>query len=138
MAPPSPPQLDRSAALPRGVLYGILMGLFILAGCSSFSNEEPPVSDSTFTRVLTEIHLMEARSNREPPLPPGIRDSILARYDLQPEEYKATLEHYSRHPQAFENLYQGVIDSLQATRNRLREAPQTVPDSLRRPNSNTP
>lgn len=112
---------------------GMLLGLFILVGCSSFSKEAPPVPDSTFSRVLMEMHLREARATREPPLPPGIRDSILARYDLQPDEYEATLEHYSRHPQAFEDLYQKVIDSLRATRNTMRGGTQTIPDSLSQP-----
>ncbi len=107
-----------------------MLCLFLLPGCSRFSDDTPPVPDSTFTRVLMEMHLMEARSTLEPPLPPGLRDSILARYDLQPEEYEATLEHYSRNPQAFETLYQKVIDSLRSTRNTMREGPATIPDSL--------
>lgn len=109
-----------------------MLCLLLLVGCSRFSNEEPPIPDSTFTRVLTEMHLMEARSTLEPPLPLGLRDSILARYDLQPEEYEATLEHYSRNPQAFETLYQTVIDSIRATRNTMRESPKSLPDSLSR------
>lgn len=121
------------------VFAGLLLGGFILAGCSGFSNEAPPVPDSTFSRVLAEMHLVKARANLEPPLPPGVRDSVLARYDVQPEEYEAALEHYSRRPQAFEKLYQKVVDSLRASQNRLRGGTQTIPDSLARPESrNTP
>lgn len=114
----------------RGRGLVLVLCFLLLIGCSRFSDDTPPVPDSTFTRVLMEMHLMEARSTLEPPLPPGLRDSILARYDLQPEEYEATLEHYSRNPQAFETLYQKVIDSLRSTRNTMREGPGTIPDSL--------
>lgn len=112
----------------------VLWGFFVLTGCSSFSTEKPPVPDSTFRRVLMEMQLVKARASLEPPLPPGIRDSIFTRYGLQPEDYEATLAYYSRRPQAFETLYQSVIDSLRATRNAIQgNAPPNMPDSLTTP-----
>lgn len=118
----------------RWGLFGIILGLGVLAGCSGFSSDDQPLPDSTFTRVLTELHLATARKTAEVPYPSSLRDSIFARYDVQPTEFDATMEFYSRHPEAFESLYQSVIDTLRTLRYPTRRGPQGVPDSLRNDN----
>lgn len=89
--------------------------LSLLSGCSSFSSTEPPVPDSTLTRVLVELHLTSTRESLDVPSRPGLRDSVLARYDLDEEDVEASLQYYSRRPQAFESLYEAVVDSLRST-----------------------
>jgi len=113
--------------LRRGLL-GVVLGLGLLAGCSGFSSAEEPLPDSTFTRVLTELHLAESRYTTNKPYPQDLRDSIFARYDVQPSEFDATLEYYSRRPETFGALYQSVIDTIQALRSSYR--PTGPPDSV--------
>ena len=114
-------------------LLAVVCGLGLLASCSGFSPEEP-LPDSTFTRVLTEYHLAKTRYSLDAPYPPGLRDSILARYGVAPSEFDAALDYYSRRPKAFNALYQSVIDTLQALQRpgRGNGRPGTVPDSLSR------
>ncbi|PSQ65453.1 MAG: DUF4296 domain-containing protein [Bacteroidetes bacterium QH_2_64_74] len=130
-------RLLQSYALPLWLGEGLLAtvcGLGLLAGCSGFSSEEAPLPDSTFTRVLTEYHLAKTRYSLDAPYPPGLRDSILARYEVAPSEFDAALNYYSRHPKTFESLYQSVIDTLQALQRPGpgSERPDAVSDSLSR------
>lgn len=104
----------------RPSLIGIVVGLGLLTGCSGFSSSEEPLPDSTFTHVLTELHLAKGRYTVDAPYPKGLRDSIFARYDVRSSEFDATLEYYSRHPEAFGILYQSVIDTLQSMQSAAR------------------
>jgi hypothetical protein len=72
------------------------------------------------TVVLTEMHLAAERYNVTESVPPGIRDSIFAHFSVAPADYDATLQYYSRHPEAFETLYNAVVDSLNAARMSVR------------------
>ena len=118
--------------LRRGVL-GAFLAVGLLTGCSGFSPGDDRLPDSTFTRVLTELHMASSRQSRDVSTPPGLRDSIFARYSVDPPEFEATLRHYTRHPAQFEAVYKTVIDTLQALRRptRSRSGSQSVPDSLR-------
>jgi len=109
-------------------LLALGLGLALLGGCSGVSSNERPLPDSTFTQVLTEIHLQTARHARETPVPPGLRDSIFARYDVRPAAFEATVRYYSRRPQAFDQLYQSVVDTLKAL--QRPEGSRTIPDSI--------
>lgn len=124
---PSVPALWAAASL------AALLGLGILAGCSGFSSDEKPLPDSTFARILTEIHLADARDAIETPAPPALRDSIFARYNVDSSAFDATLDYYSRHPKAFETLYGSVIDSLQSLQRPEGHRPprEEIRDSLR-------
>ena len=125
-----PFQPPPSLAIPlRRSLLGVVVGLGLLAGCSSVSSGDPPLPDSTFTRVLTELHLAKSRYTVDAPYPRSLRDSIFARYDVQSTEFDATLTYYSRHPKSFGALYQSVIDTLQSLQSVNR--PTGLPDTVR-------
>lgn len=122
-----------SVLVPSGLgLLGVVLSLGLLVGCSSVTSDEKPLPDSTFTRVLTELHLARARQNMEAPYPSGLRDSIFARYDVRPADFDATLHHYSRRPEAFGTLYQSIIDTLQALQRpgQRQPGPESIPDSV--------
>lgn len=106
-----------------------LLGTLFLSGCSSFSSEGPALPDSTFTRVLVETHLMTARSRLETAFPPALPDSILQRYDVDRNEVDATLRHYSEHPGEFASLYNSVIDTLNAIRQRRSRSASPTSDT---------
>ena len=127
------------------LIIPLLLGLFlslpvVFSACSSLSDDEPPLPDSTFTRVLVDLHLTTARGERFSSLPPGIEDSVFTHHGVRAEEVDATLRYYTRHPKALESLYNGVIDSLNALQTRLRSqrSPSSPPDSTRRRRSEAP
>ena len=116
----------------RWGLMGVVLGVLLLAGCSSFSSEEKPLPDSTFSHLLTELHLATIRANMDSTNTSGLRDSIFAHYDVQRSEFDATLRYYTHHPKAFGTLYQSIIDTLQALQfpEQSGAAPKGVPDSI--------
>lgn len=123
------------ASTARGLLLGVLVaGSLLVGGCSAFSTGERPVADSTFTRVLTELHLAHTRRSLEglPPRP-NLRDSIFARYDVRPSAFDATLRYYSRRPEALARLYQSVIDTLRARQRAARRPRQDAVDGTSEP-----
>ncbi|PSR00023.1 MAG: hypothetical protein BRD48_02360 [Bacteroidetes bacterium QS_9_68_14] len=98
------------------------LALFIGA-CGSPFAEAPPVADSTLVSALAELHLAEARLRSGAPeapdtmrvaLPPGVRDSILARHDMRYRSFRAALDYYVRHPEQYTKLYARVVDTLRA------------------------
>lgn len=108
--------------LPRAVatlFLCVVLGLPAVTACSPFSSPEPPVADSTFSRVLVEFHLLTGRSEIGESAPSGIRDSILARYNVPKSDFKATIDYYSRHPKQFSTLYDSVVDTLRAIEDDL-------------------
>lgn len=121
--------LSPSACRAGWSLLVAALGVCLLAGCSRFSSDPRPVPDSTFTRLLTELHLAAARRDLDAPYPPGLRDSVLAQYGVRKAAFDTTLQYYSRRPEAFKALYQSVIDTLQALQ-RGPGVPSSVPDSL--------
>jgi len=111
------------------LLAGALIGS---SGCSLVTGEAPPVADSTFTRVLVDLHMTTVRADQFTRLPPAATDSVLAFHNVQREAFDATLRYYSRHPETFGSLYDTVIDTLNSLRNRNWEP---APDSSARADS---
>lgn len=112
------------------LLLGVLV-FGVLVGCSQFSSDPKPLPDSTFTRLLTELHLAGARERADAPYPRGLRDSIFARYGVRRTAFEATLKYYSHRPEAFEALYQPVLDTLMALQHAQRSpSTPTIPDSI--------
>ncbi len=121
----------KQALLPA--LLCLLVGSSLLFGACSVASQDPPLSDSTFSRILVDIHLLSARKARPASLPAGLYDSLLTHQGVQREDFRATLQYYTRHPDAFSSLYNNVIDTLKAITSRRRYGPSSspgLPDSL--------
>ena len=117
----------------RGLLLGLvlfcttLLGLG-LSGCASQSTDAPPLPDSTFSRVLVEMHLLSAHASHSEGLPGGAPDSLLRHYDLTREDLEETLRYYSRRPARLNAIYDAVIDTLSALEQRIRYRDTAPPD----------
>jgi hypothetical protein len=125
--------------LPPTLPHALALLLFI-AACGSPFAEAPPVADSTLVSTLAELHLAEARLQNQqggdadrapprrssadsltaPPLPPAVRDSILARHGMTNRQLRVALRYYVRHPEQYAALYGRVVDTLSAEREALR------------------
>lgn len=100
-------------------------GLLGASGCSVVTSDAPPLADSTFTRVLVDLHMTTVRGSQFTRLPPSASDSVLAFHGVQREAFDATLRYYSQNPEAFGALYDTVIDTLNSLRNRNWETSPT-------------
>ena len=120
----------------RALIVPLFIGLLLPLGtsCSPFSSSPPPIPDSTFSRILVELHVLSARGRQESPVPVQVRDSILHHYGVDSSDFEQTLGYYSRRPEDFASLYNTVIDSLNALRSMLQKqaVPSRTRDSVRR------
>jgi len=106
------------------LLLGMLfVGALLSSGCSAVTNDPPPVADSTFARVLVELHLLDAQRRQGIVLPEAVDDTVFARYGVTREDFEQTLTHYSTHPSAFATLYNSVLDTLRAIEQDLPKPP---------------
>jgi hypothetical protein len=92
-----------------------------LAACSNFPSGGPPVDDSTFSAVLVDLHLANARSTHLNARYPGMRDSVLARHGIERSEFTETLRYFTQRPDTFKSLYNGVLDTLNAVEGDVRK-----------------
>lgn len=108
---------------PTHVVGGLLICLGLcgsLMACSSFSPQEPPLPDSTFIEVLTELHLARVRVNLyEDTTVVALRDSILSHYGVPSQQFEEALRYYSERPSAYAPIHGAVQDSLEEGRKRL-------------------
>lgn len=117
------------------LLLCLLVGGSLLLGACSWTEENPPLADSTFSRVLVDFHLLSARKRQPAPLPAGLNDSLLAHHDVRRRDFEATLHYYTRRPDEFASLYNGIIDTLKALNNPRRSSTPEIPDSVRQQRS---
>lgn len=108
------------------LLFEILCLLLLLPACSSFLSEEPAIADSTMIDVLVAFELAHARQTLLTDLTPSDRDAIFAAHGLDRAAYEKAMRFYAEHPEAYVALYDAVLDTLNARRNRLYG---TWPDS---------
>jgi len=114
----------------------LVLGVSVLfPACSLVERNDPPLADTTFARVLVDLHLTAARADRPArEVPPVVHDSLFAHHGIEREAFRTTLRHYVRRPEAFSSLYSAVIDTLSALQsrswNRLSSS-SAPPDSVR-------
>lgn len=110
---------------PRGIPGILVVVVGLMAGCTGFSSAPPPLADSTFARVLVDLHLAQNRHRthaNQSAAPPPPRDSIFAHHSIRATAFEATLRHYSRRPEALAGIYQSVIDTLTARQQAAQRA----------------
>ena len=107
------------------VIGGLLLCLGLcgaLTACSSFSPEEPPLADSTFVDVLTELYLAQGRVTMyEDTTVVALRDSVFSHYGVSQTQFDQALRYYSERPSAYMTIHDAVQDSLEEGRKRLLE-----------------
>ena len=94
----------------------VVLSLAGLSACSVIAEPDPPVADSTLINVLIEFHLADARADLGYDLPPALRDSILAAYDLDSTAFEDAMAYYADRPDAYLALYNELLNHLSAER----------------------
>jgi hypothetical protein len=90
----------------------------IIALISCQNNGNAPISESTFTQILTEMHTAEGAAEGEFP---SAKDSllriyyaqILKKHEVTQTDFDSTLAVYTRQPVAFDSLYSNVLREIQ-------------------------
>lgn len=105
----------RGVASLRGAAW--LPGLLalLLAGCVQTPERVVVIPDSTLVVVLADLHLADARA-RLPNQAIGLRDTVLAFHGLNEAVFQEAMDSFDAHPEELTNLYNTVLDKLNATR----------------------
>lgn len=113
--------MHNAAHMLRGLL--LCLGLCgALTACSSFSPQEPPIADTTFIDVLTELHLAQVRADiYDDSTVVALRDSVFSHYDISQTQFERALTYYSERPSTYISIHEAVQDSLEAGRKRLMQ-----------------
>jgi hypothetical protein len=113
--------MRNAAYMIRGLL--LCLGLCgALTACSSFSPQEPPIADTTFVDMLTELHLAQVRVDiYDDTTLVALRDSVFSHYDVSQTQFERALKYYSERPSTYISIHEAVQDSLEAGRKRLMQ-----------------
>jgi len=112
-----------ASALGTGI---VLITSMSMSGCGLDDEPPLPVADTTMVSVLLDLHLLRARSTYRDTVSSDAferqREAVLTRYGMDDTQLEAAIEAYIRRPDAYENAYGTVIDSLNAVRVTLSRA----------------
>lgn len=75
------------------------------------------------------MHLVKGRAQLPGALPLEFPSRVLQRNQVTRAEFDATMQYYSRHPAAFESLYNGVVDTLSAVQQRAIDRRKAATDT---------
>ena len=87
----------------------------LLTGCVETPERVAVIPDSTLVVVLADLHLADARA-RLPNQAMGLRDTVLAFHGLDEAIFQEAMDSFEAHPEDLTNLYNTVLDRLNATR----------------------
>lgn len=114
---------------PLFILLVVLIGISAACVRSEMRNNRPKVliSQATLTKVITEVHLIEAAMNMRrnngqefEQQKNALYDSLFVNHSLTPQLLEDNLVFYNKRPEIMEKVYQNVIDSLMNMQKNLR------------------
>lgn len=94
--------------------------LVILSACATSDQPENLIGKQKMVKVLTEIHLLEAKINKITIYPKDSAQQVYDHYEellfsdlgISKSQYEVNFNYYLDHPDEFEKIYDVVIDSL--------------------------
>lgn len=100
--------------------YFFLTALVILVACSEPEKPEGVIEPEKMTKVMMEIHILEAKMAYVPVAPADAKKDVYYHYEgllfdslgITKEEYETSFNYYVDHPSEFEKIYSAVVDSL--------------------------
>lgn len=94
--------------------------LLVLAGCERSAG--PPIADSLFVEILTDLHIAEAEVAMREDADAALRDSVLDAHGTTTGRFEETLEFYANDPEAYLEIYNAVINRLNQMEQEERRA----------------
>ena len=100
--------------------YFFLIILVLLLSCGSKDEPEKLIDPTKMAKVLTEIHLLEAKIDAVKIYPADSAQVVYDHYEsllfedlgITKEQYDRSFEYYLENPNEFEKVYTIVVDSL--------------------------
>ena len=94
--------------------------LVILCACGGPEKPENLITPQQMTKLLLEVHILEAKMNKLPVVPLDCTQVVFDHYEkllledmnITEEQYQVSFDYYLDHPKQFEKIYNAVVDSL--------------------------
>ena len=100
--------------------YFFLTALVIVTACGPAEAPEDLLEPEDMTKVLMEVHLLEAKVNELSITPLDSEQVVYDHFEkllfdtlsITQEQYERSFNYYLDHPKQFEKIYNAVVDSL--------------------------
>ncbi|WP_462248250.1 DUF4296 domain-containing protein [Ekhidna sp.] len=102
--------------------------LVIVCSCSSTNEPENLISREKMVKVMTEIHILEAKMSKVQVEPLDSTQSVYDHYEgllfedlgITKDQYEISFNYYVDNPNEFEKIYQAVVDTLMERDNMFK------------------
>ena len=105
-------------------LVAALVGSLFLSSCK-VDHGKPPVDKEEMISLLVDVHIAQSLMMREETIPQDKIDknkyykNVLDKHHVSEADFDSTVAWYARNPGDYKDVYQAVMDTLQARRNRM-------------------
>ncbi|WP_436517207.1 DUF4296 domain-containing protein [Ekhidna sp. To15] len=106
-----------------------LTALVIVCSCSGSNEPDDLIGREQMVKVMTEVHLLEAKINKVPVAPVDSTQAVYDHYEkllfkdlgITQDQYERSFNYYVDNPNEFEKIYSAVVDSLMEKEKRFKK-----------------
>ena len=101
--------------------------VFIFFGCNTTTNDNGIISNDKFTRIIIDIHLIEAKFENQKlkdefkanAILQNDYDSIFDLHNITYEDFQESLKHYSLENNELELIYSKALEEIKKEKSKL-------------------
>lgn len=91
-----------------------------LSACTEPLKHSQRIPDSVYVDLLVDLYLVDARHQEGLPPDTTLRSAILSAHNISEDQLASTTQYFVENRDAFEVIYDKVIDKLNEEQSRLR------------------
>jgi hypothetical protein len=101
--------------------------LLFAAGCKT-ENQNPPIEEIKFQKILIDIHLLQARMENYKSLNDTFfyatgkgYEEVYKKHHITQEQFKETFEYYLNNPKQMDKMYEKITEELSEQEAKAKE-----------------
>ena len=108
-------------------MFRTLLFIFIFFSCNTATNDNGIISNDKFTRIIIDIHLIEAEFENQKlndefkanAILQNDYDSIFDLHNITYEDFQKSLKHYSLEKNELELIYSKALEEIKKEKSKL-------------------
>tara|TARA_B100000965_G_scaffold398248_1_gene416074 strand:- start:72 stop:401 length:330 start_codon:yes stop_codon:yes gene_type:complete len=108
-------------------MFRVLFIIFLFVSCNTSSNESSVISNQKFTKIIVDIHLIEAKFENQKiedefkanAILQNEYDSIFNFHNITYENFQNSLKHYSLEKNELEMIYTNALETIKKEKSKL-------------------
>ena len=108
-------------------MFRILLFVFLFFSCNTTTNNSGIISNDKFTRIIIDIHLIEAKFENQKlndefkanAILQNDYDSIFDLHNITHEDFQKSLKHYSLEKNELELIYSKALEEIKKEKSKL-------------------